>query len=118
MDTIMSNPIVLTEAYDWACGKLDEMLKLLEEITEDYGKNETTKPNLKIIKREDDDLKFSDPSVSQCKGSRIPQRFKAPADIRDAKKMSTCSYCHKKEGHNMRKCPKVIIVIGLLLNCL
>ncbi|KAF3336612.1 protein FAR1-RELATED SEQUENCE 7-like protein [Carex littledalei] len=20
--------------------------------------------------------------------------------------MRTCSYCHKKEGHNMRKCPK------------
>ncbi|XP_078164931.1 uncharacterized protein LOC144559700 [Carex rostrata] len=106
MDTIMSTPIVLTTALDWACGKLDKMLVSLADLTEASGEDEPTKPNLTSIKREDDDLKFSDPPVSQCKGSRIPQQFKAPADIRDAKKMRTCSYCHKKEGHNMRNCPK------------
>ena len=97
MDTIMSTPIVLTAAFDWACGKLDKMLVSLADFTEAYGEDEPTKPNLKSIKREDDDMKFNDPPVSQCKGSRIPQRFKAPADVRDAKKMRTCSYCHKKE---------------------
>ncbi|XP_078156250.1 uncharacterized protein LOC144552013 [Carex rostrata] len=73
-------------------------------------KDDEDEPKLKVVKKEND-MKFSDPPVSQCKGSRKPTRFKAPADVRDAKKMRTCSYCHKKEGHNMRKCPKMIISI-------
>ncbi|XP_078166558.1 protein FAR1-RELATED SEQUENCE 5-like isoform X2 [Carex rostrata] len=86
-----------------ACEHLDDLIEVLKGGV--HGEDDEDEPKLKVVKKEDD-MKFSDPPVSQCKGSRKPTRFKAPADVRDAKKMRTCSYCHKKEGHNMRKCPK------------
>jgi hypothetical protein len=119
MDTIMSMPNVLTTSYDLACGHLDDLIDVLQGV---HGEDDEDEPKLKVIKKEED-MKFSDPPVSQCKGRRTPHRFKPPADVKDAKKMRTCSYCHKKEGHNMRKCPKVndcLIVCDLfsLFNCL
>ena len=93
MNTIMSMPDVLTTTYDLACDKLDDMIDVLTEFTVVHGEDE---PKVKVAKKEHDDMKFSDPPISQYKDKRISQLFKAPTDLRDAKKMRTCSYCHKK----------------------
>jgi MULE transposase domain/FAR1 DNA-binding domain/SWIM zinc finger len=51
---------------------------------------------------------YVDPLLSKCKGrKKRPARF-IPTIENITKKRRTCSYCHTKQAHNIRTCPKVI----------
>jgi hypothetical protein len=53
---------------------------------------------------------YLDPPLSQCKGRKKRLTRFQPTVEKVARQRRTCSYCHNKEAHNIRTCPKVIIL--------
>jgi hypothetical protein len=84
--------------YDKAYARIvefeDEIIKINQEMDTDIAKEGDNITAHYPSSRKS--LKYSDPPVSQCKGKRKAQRLKSPAEVKDAKKMRTCGYYHKK----------------------
>jgi SWIM zinc finger len=76
-------------------------------------------PNIDVQTEQDKEDKghkyVVDPPLSRCKGrKKRPSRFKPAVEI-NARQRRTCSYCHNKEAHNIRTCPKVLKLHYLLI---
>lgn len=57
--------------------------------------------------------RYLDSPLSQCKGRKKRPALLKPIIMFNARQRRTCNYCHTKEEHNIRTCPKVFTVHNL-----
>jgi hypothetical protein len=98
MQRVIKKAVKSHPAYDKVCAMMIELEDEVIEINQEIGIESDNAGTVDAPCEARKSLKFNDPQVSQCEGKRKPQRLKPACEVKDAKKMRTCSYCHKKRS--------------------
>ncbi|OAY65844.1 Protein FAR1-RELATED SEQUENCE 9 [Ananas comosus] len=107
------------EVYKMTCEEIDKLVDKIVALNETLKERERDNigdHNINIFTQSSGvQLIVKDPSQSQCKGKRKPQKFKPPIE-KGVKKARKCACCGKK-GHNVHTCKEAMKTKAYMMNC-